>query len=540
MSNNLSRRDFLKLAGATSAGLALSACGLKATELPTATFVLPTTTPTPTLTPRPTNTSTPTPAVWVENMVGKDGSLVPHPDPAAPAPDPEKDGLPDGLDISNLTYEVKFKDLYLGKTRSVTVWAKDGKTGDLVLIAHYDKQLSAWRWMRPPQRDIGEIIGYGKGIAWDETQPMNMFTDPNHIQAADDHFNIFHPIGSFMPYAFEYQGKSLLELYPNSVPPHIKDKRGTALKRVLEADQTLLMGLGWAPSDSAIFPEDEMSSGNISDETRNKILHYEERIIREVLDAVRTIRVNGGRSPIFYLTNEILYGGGPYHSGGAGYYDRSATWTNAKDPHTLVHGRNVFKDAWLKCRDIAQELGLKPDDYRVGFGDFNMNQYHEKTKLLASELARARNEIVQETGLKPDEVQMDVLMQCRARTGRLRRDFDEEPPTEQQLSEAVRILFKSANQVHFIEAGQTGMTPEQSLEYFSMLDRVAMNEEVTSCTYWKPFLSQGQPDNDANGPSVESPLLFDRHSNPTQNYEILTDQMIGFAKSKGLICEGTC
>ena len=62
MNKKLSRRDFLKLAGITSAGLALSACGVKATELPTATLIPPTNTPLPTetLIPTPTLTSTPT------------------------------------------------------------------------------------------------------------------------------------------------------------------------------------------------------------------------------------------------------------------------------------------------------------------------------------------------------------------------------------------------------------------------------------------------------------------------------------------------
>jgi len=59
MNKKLSRRDFLKLAGVTSAGLALSACGVKATELPTATLIPPTGTPLPTETLTPTLTSTP-------------------------------------------------------------------------------------------------------------------------------------------------------------------------------------------------------------------------------------------------------------------------------------------------------------------------------------------------------------------------------------------------------------------------------------------------------------------------------------------------
>ena len=51
--NKLTRRDFLKMAGVTSAGLALSACGVNATKIPDLTA-------TPSLTPLPTSTNTPT------------------------------------------------------------------------------------------------------------------------------------------------------------------------------------------------------------------------------------------------------------------------------------------------------------------------------------------------------------------------------------------------------------------------------------------------------------------------------------------------
>lgn len=57
MNKKISRRDFLKLAGVTSAGLALSACGVKATEIPTVTSIPPISTPLPTI----TSTSAPTP-----------------------------------------------------------------------------------------------------------------------------------------------------------------------------------------------------------------------------------------------------------------------------------------------------------------------------------------------------------------------------------------------------------------------------------------------------------------------------------------------
>jgi len=57
--NILTRRDFLKVAGVTSASLALSACGVKATNLPTSfatsTISVPTQTAVPSITPSPTS-----------------------------------------------------------------------------------------------------------------------------------------------------------------------------------------------------------------------------------------------------------------------------------------------------------------------------------------------------------------------------------------------------------------------------------------------------------------------------------------------------
>ena len=62
MPKQLSRRDFLKLSGVTSAGMLLAACGVKATEIPTTTStLLPSVTPFPTQTSTPIATATPLP-----------------------------------------------------------------------------------------------------------------------------------------------------------------------------------------------------------------------------------------------------------------------------------------------------------------------------------------------------------------------------------------------------------------------------------------------------------------------------------------------
>ena len=81
--NKLSRRDFLKVAGVTSAGLVLSACGIEATEMPTSTTIPATQVPTATITPAPTFTPTPETLVtlkdlslWVDDYVNAYGGKV--------------------------------------------------------------------------------------------------------------------------------------------------------------------------------------------------------------------------------------------------------------------------------------------------------------------------------------------------------------------------------------------------------------------------------------------------------------------------------
>lgn len=76
--SSISRRDFLKLSGAASLGLALSACG--STQEPSATPRL-TNTPRSTATPRPTQTSTPTVTPTRTPTATRTSTLTPTPRP---------------------------------------------------------------------------------------------------------------------------------------------------------------------------------------------------------------------------------------------------------------------------------------------------------------------------------------------------------------------------------------------------------------------------------------------------------------------------
>jgi endo-1,4-beta-xylanase len=100
--NQLTRRDFLRLCGASSIGLALAACGVAPT--PTSTPTL-TPTPVPTNTPLPTNTQLPTATATLTNTPAPTNTSTPTGTPTAtatPRPPTLRDyAAPLGIDIGS-------------------------------------------------------------------------------------------------------------------------------------------------------------------------------------------------------------------------------------------------------------------------------------------------------------------------------------------------------------------------------------------------------------------------------------------------------
>lgn len=174
----ISRRNFLKLSGTTSLGLALSACGftpaptatptLTSTPLPTTT---PTLTPTATVTPTPTNTPTPTSTatptkddqllMLVERIPahldsrGEVDQWIPHPNPRVRLPNPARDKLPSSIDLNSLEYNRVILKQYAGKAKSVVVHARD-QAERLKLVAKYTGGQKEWKWSKPTLQDCAD------------------------------------------------------------------------------------------------------------------------------------------------------------------------------------------------------------------------------------------------------------------------------------------------------------------------------------------------------------------------------------------------
>jgi len=191
MNKKLSRRDFLKLAGVTSAGLALSACGVNATELSTATLIPPTGTPLPTETLIPTSTLTSTPTLPLEQLPQTKQALVEFAQAfqAVGVDISTEQLIQKGLDIRTITgKDKKQNEIALVRVENLNgfegdyplmIKAEDGEWqsksvvsnlflfNDILFGFTYDMERNPYRKIvRPPDNLVGE---YSKIVAPEDT-----------------------------------------------------------------------------------------------------------------------------------------------------------------------------------------------------------------------------------------------------------------------------------------------------------------------------------------------------------------------------------
>ncbi len=73
-------------------------------------------------------------------------------EPFARYPDPEKDEIPEGIDIANLTYSVTDAPHHRGKPQSVKILATDQEE-NLLLVGEYNEAARRWKWRKIHPQD---------------------------------------------------------------------------------------------------------------------------------------------------------------------------------------------------------------------------------------------------------------------------------------------------------------------------------------------------------------------------------------------------
>lgn len=169
MTQKLSRRDFLKMAGASAASLALASCGVKSTELPASTK---------TLTPSPTNTLIPTP------------SSTPEP---SPTPEPTLRRVADekGVKLFNLVLYKAFtdngyKEMALKSCNGLTVADSIGLAHDAVFKGiDWNDILANWSKYEG-MLDKGEVP-FDEKLNWTSAEQRIQFAEQNQMEVMAFH-----------------------------------------------------------------------------------------------------------------------------------------------------------------------------------------------------------------------------------------------------------------------------------------------------------------------------------------------------------------
>jgi GH35 family endo-1,4-beta-xylanase len=207
MKQKLSRRDFLKLAGAGVAGLALAACGIDPTQIPAATSTS-TNTPTATLSPTPEPSSTPTPS---------------------PTPEPNLRTLANSLNFTVAAQVVwyKLKDPVYTQTALMVInkLISDGEFSPEGVFhkTNWRKILDNWNEVQA-SLDAG-IVPYEKDLDFVASDALIRFAQKNGTKVHAQH--LFSP--AIMPDDFldgQYSNDEILKLVRYAVQSRVLRYKG--------------------------------------------------------------------------------------------------------------------------------------------------------------------------------------------------------------------------------------------------------------------------------------------------------------------------
>jgi len=366
MNKNISRRDFLKLAGVTSAGLALSACGLNVTDVPTATSIPPTGTP------LPTATVTSTPILPLEQLPQTKQALVEFVQAfQTVGADISTDQLiQKGLEIRTITGrdEKQYDIAFVHIENSVKEGVEIG--GDYPLMIKKEES-----WEEITTRIASEIVDFPLGTTFDGYE--GAVTDNNYRSAASKYFSVV------------YTGGQLIPKYVNW------DSGENAAKFVAVNDISLYIHPGF-------YPLNELDE--IRNSSPDEIKLYVETRIDHILAIVNIAKEKG--KPVFLnFVNEGFWS----YRGNSGMYKDTDKPSN---PFYKAYGKDWIAELYLLCQKKATENGIiVGKELVMVHNEAEVYYPSKKLTILLEELLKDKKIIAERLNIPIDEVQLDVGIQ---------------------------------------------------------------------------------------------------------------------------------
>ena len=474
MSNRkLSRRDFLKFTGAVSAGLALTACGVKATELPFPTSTLAPTheLPQPTLTETITATSTPVPTLESLPETQKSVSEFVSALKSTQSNISAEQILQQGL----ITKDLVGVD---GKKYRVAITSN----GYVLLVGTQNLKTGEWGWNGDTLKPIVEnIFGVPIGIAVNMSRPDML--KPMLQETVIANFSAIFPDGEFYQNTIEKWGRSKAQ-----------DNVDFADKN----DLTLFIHPGFNRYDQAYLE-------NI--DPAKRIDRLKERA-RTILSFVKKVDGDTHKLPTYVtMFNEPF---GRYFDGAG--HDRVGWKVDSLAQQTM--GNDTLIETYILFYEAAQEQGLViGKDVFFQFSEYGINTDNPKYRKALQEFSIAKTEIAKRLKIPDVEVMFGLTLEQRydennpldmpdpkAGTGRVR------PPTEHELETTTAEFSKIVDFVNYTEISDNPATSEQRQMRFQTILKVAKKLGVREIIFENPLrFTNEEPDMTYKGTELFTP-----------------------------------
>jgi hypothetical protein len=432
MITKLSRRDFLRLSGAMSTGLALSACGVElargpdpaatpsfapsqtATSAPAST-VRPAPVPTATPTPAPTSTAMPAPTMTslpaaVEQLPQTRQALVDFVQAfqAAGVDVPADKLLQEGLGIRSISAKdgKQYYIAYVHIERSVRAGVELG--GDYPLMI---KKKESWEEITT--RIASEVAGFPFGTTFDGYE--GAIRDERYRSGASRHFSVIYTGGQLLPRQVNWGSGE------------------NAARFAAVNDISLYVHPGFWP----LRELDEVRNSS-PDEIRS----YIETRIDRILAIVNTAKVKG--KPVYLnFVNEGFWS----YRGNSGMYKDTDKPPN---PFYKAYGKNWIAELYLLHQKRATENGIVVGKELVMIHNEAEAYYPgKKLTILLEELLKDKTIIAERLGVPKDQVQLDVGLQLHMSPSPDNSNYFK-IPSDKDFMKAIDQLFE-VGYVHLTE-----------------------------------------------------------------------------------------
>ena len=452
MNRNLSRRDFLKLAGVTSAGLALSACGVNVDQLstPTATAtVLPSQTPMPS----PTQTPVVTPVFYEEEKNILNGLL--------------QEGFTNGSLSKKFDIETSLLHTERNRIRNTDVtFVRDSQTGEIMLAGYLAGYMENEKiaWKVAGLGDLFGVFGIMLGTMLGEGFDQENFENPIDVAVRQD-FVFMAPAGGFTVQYFNDWG-----------PP-----------RAVNAADKLKLGLRVAAlySSGAEADYEVYESGNkvLKDvKTKEDAYDYMNARIKQIIGVIKDAKKRNV-TPL-----DIIFCNEPW------WMNDNKIPRDLDDNLTELFGgsENVIVEYYTRFYERALEEGLVPgrDFNIIGINVPGLETDTQYARIMMGNILSIKKSIAQRLHIDFSDVNFDIGMQFHLGKSQGQRNITVKVPIDEPTLEnwLKYVSEATGSRIHFTEVDyleqKNDMAPDA---YFALVVAAYNSGVVDTFNFWSTF-----------------------------------------------------